>query len=53
VIITHRIFTLFDFDRILVLEDGMVKEQGRHEDLMALRGHYYELYRRQQDNESL
>lgn len=53
VIITHRIFTLFDFDRILVLEDGMVKEQGRHEDLLALQGHYYELYRRQQDNESL
>ena len=53
VIITHRIFTLFDFDRILVLEDGMVKEQGRHEDLMALRGHYFELYSRQQDNETL
>lgn len=52
VIITHRIFTLFDFDRILVLEDGMVKEQGRHEDLMALRGHYFELYSRQQDNET-
>lgn len=53
VIITHRIFSLFDFDRILVLEDGMVKEQGRHEDLMALRGHYFELYSRQQDNETL
>ncbi len=48
-IITHRIFSLFDFDRILVLRNGAIAEQGTHASLMALQGYYAGLYARQQD----
>ncbi len=51
IIITHRIFSLFEFDKIIVLEDGAISEQGRHSDLMALNGYYSELYHKQQDTE--
>ena len=51
IIITHRIFSLFEFDKIIVLEDGAITEQGRHADLMALNGYYSELYHKQQDTE--
>ncbi len=53
IIITHRIFSLFEFDKIIVLEDGTITEQGRHADLMALNGYYSELYHKQQDIEDL
>ena len=52
IIITHRIFSLFHFDRILVIEDGEIIEQGNHADLLASRGYYAELYQRQQEQES-
>jgi len=52
IIITHRIFSLFDFDKIIVLEEGLIAEQGKHNDLLALNGYYAELYRRQQEGES-
>ncbi len=48
IIITHRIFSLFHFDKIVVLEDGEIVEQGTHEDLLALNGYYTSLYERQQ-----
>lgn len=47
VFITHRVFNLFDFDKIVVLEDGELKEQGRHQELMQARGIYYAMYQRQ------
>ncbi len=47
-IITHRIFSLFKFDKIVVLDDGKIAEQGTHETLMAEQGIYAEMYRRQQ-----
>ncbi len=48
IIITHRVFSLFDFDRIVVLEDGEIVEQGRHQDLIDKKGFYAALYARQQ-----
>jgi ATP-binding cassette subfamily B protein len=53
IIITHRIFSLFEFDKIIVLENGTITEQGRHAELMALKGYYSELYHKQQDTEGL
>jgi ATP-binding cassette subfamily B multidrug efflux pump len=48
VIITHRIFSMFDFDKIIVLDDGKIVEQGTHQHLLAQNGYYTELYEQQQ-----
>ena len=48
IIITHRIFSLLHFDKIVVLEDGKIVEQGTHQQLMGLQGYYTALYNRQQ-----
>jgi ATP-binding cassette, subfamily B, multidrug efflux pump len=51
VIITHRIFSLFKFDKIVVLDDGHIVEQGTHETLMQKQGLYYTMYQKQQEND--
>jgi ATP-binding cassette subfamily B protein len=51
VIITHRIFSLFSFDKIVVLEDGAIAEQGTHQSLLEQNGIYAEMYRHQQEME--
>ena len=45
--ITHRLFTVRDFDKILVFEDGVLVEQGKHQELYDKGAHYYELYQLQ------
>lgn len=52
IIVTHRIFTLFEFDRIIVMEEGEIAEQGTHASLLARNGYYAELYARQQQSQS-
>lgn len=51
IIITHRIFSLFDFDKIIVLHDGKIVEQGQHAELIKENGYYAEMYNRQQQQE--
>ena len=51
VIITHRIFSLFNFDKIVVLDDGEIAEQGTHEELLAKKGLYSSMYAKQQEND--
>ncbi len=51
IIITHRIFALFDFDKIIVLDDGKIVEQGTHTELLGLSGYYADMYRRQQEQD--
>jgi ATP-binding cassette subfamily B protein len=48
VVISHRISTAREADRILVLDDGELVEQGTHDELVALGGVYAEMNRRQQ-----
>lgn len=46
-LISHRISTVRDADMIVYLSGGKIIEQGSHDELLARRGAYYELYRRQ------
>jgi ATP-binding cassette subfamily B protein len=52
IVITHRIFSLLQFDRILVMDDGFIAEQGTHEELLQKQGLYADLYNRQQLEET-
>ena len=46
-IIAHRISSVREADQILMMEKGRVVEQGTHEELVSLRGKYYEVYQKQ------
>ena len=51
-VIAHRLSTIRDADLILVMKDGDIIEQGNHEELLAAKGFYADLYNSQFDNSS-
>ena len=46
-IVAHRLSTIQNADRILVMKDGSIIEQGNHEELLEQKGFYYKLYNSQ------
>jgi ATP-binding cassette subfamily B multidrug efflux pump len=52
-IASHRISAIRDANWIIVLDEGRIVEQGRHEDLLAAGGRYWSLLNRQQLEEAI
>lgn len=46
-VIAHRLSTVRNADKIIVLDNGQIVEQGNHNDLLSLKGKYYSLYEEQ------
>lgn len=53
IIISHRISTVKDADNIIVLENGVIKEHGNHQQLLEIGGIYYDIYYKQLLEEEL
>jgi ABC-type multidrug transport system fused ATPase/permease subunit len=49
-VIAHRLSTIRRADMILLMEDGRIIERGTHEELMAARGMYHDMVRRQMES---
>jgi len=52
-IIAHRLSTVQNVDRIIVLHKGRIVEEGNHQELLAARGYYYRLYELQYRNQAV
>ncbi|MGI9159375.1 MAG: ABC transporter ATP-binding protein, partial [Saprospiraceae bacterium] len=52
-IITHRIYGMLEFDRILVLDNHRIAQQGTHAELLAAGGYYAELFEKQSSGENI
>ncbi|MBO4235728.1 MAG: ABC transporter ATP-binding protein [Firmicutes bacterium] len=53
IVIAHRLSTIKDADIILVVRDGKIIEQGRHDELMEKKGYYFDLWRKQFEDEAI
>jgi subfamily B ATP-binding cassette protein MsbA len=51
-VIAHRLSTIRRADQILVIEDGLIRERGKHAELLSAKGRYFDLYTRQHAFES-
>lgn len=49
-IVAHRLATVKNCDNIIVMDQGTIAEQGSHEELLAKKGKYYQLWEMQQGN---
>jgi ATP-binding cassette subfamily B protein len=47
IVIAHRLSTIVKADKILLLRDGVIEEEGNHQALLALQGEYFEMYNNQ------
>ncbi|MEO1261015.1 MAG: ABC transporter ATP-binding protein [Bacteroidota bacterium] len=47
IIITHRIYSLLNFDKIIILDDGQIVQEGTHEQLLQKDGYYREQFEKQ------
>jgi ATP-binding cassette, subfamily B, multidrug efflux pump len=47
IIISHRVSSIKHADHVIVLDDGGISEEGSHQELMDLKGEYFELYQKQ------
>ena len=43
-VIAHRLSTIQQADQILVIEEGKIAERGKHEELIAKKGRYFDLF---------
>jgi ABC-type multidrug transport system fused ATPase/permease subunit len=46
-VIAHRLSTIREADELLIIDDGRIVERGDHEELLALKGFYHNLYMNQ------
>jgi len=46
-VITHRLASITDADKIIVMKHGEIEEQGTHDELLSLQKEYYKLYNKQ------
>jgi ATP-binding cassette, subfamily B, multidrug efflux pump len=53
IIITHRIYGLLKFDKIIVIDNGVMVEQGTHESLLENKGYYADLFEQQSRQDEL
>lgn len=51
IIISHKLSSVKSCDKIIVLEEGKVREEGTHESLMSRKGGYYEMYQEQSNHQ--
>jgi ABC-type multidrug transport system fused ATPase/permease subunit len=44
IVVAHRLSTIINANKILYIDDGVIKEEGTHNELMSIRGSYYKMY---------